>query len=158
MSPGQAMARIRHTFCCVLTKLEKVQLRVARAIAFSTHRRSMLQDMPSLLEAVNLPTLSWRRRDHCLSLLWKLFNAAGPPQLASFLPAKASLRSSSALRSSHSLQFPRCHKAIRLSSFLCTLIPIWNSLPSSLAQSASLTIFQRALRSHFECDRFSFGL
>ena len=54
----------------LLKDLEKVQLRVARAIA----RNPTLQDVSTLaLQLARLPTLSWGRREHCLGLLWQLY-------------------------------------------------------------------------------------
>ena len=51
----------------LLKDLEKVQLRVARAIV----RNTTLQDVSTLQQA-RLPTLSGRRREPCLDLLWQL--------------------------------------------------------------------------------------
>ena len=50
-------------------RLEKVQGRVARAV-FQCPGGSRSQ----VLQEAGLPTLSWRRRQHCLGLLWKLVN------------------------------------------------------------------------------------
>ena len=52
----------------LLMDQEKVHLRVARAIV----RNPTLQDVSTLQQA-RLPTLSWRRREHCLGLLWQLY-------------------------------------------------------------------------------------
>ena len=73
-----AFVRPRLEYCnaawCSLTRiqalrLEKVQVRVARAIVRCPggSRSQVLQD-------AGLPTLSWRRREHCLGLLWSLVN------------------------------------------------------------------------------------
>ena len=45
-------------------RLEKLQLKVAKAIV---RRRDLSH--PQVLRAAELPTLSWRRRGHCLSVL-----------------------------------------------------------------------------------------
>ena len=55
----------------LLKDLEEVQLRVSRA----TVRNPTLQDASTLQQA-HLPT-SWRRREHCLGLLWQLYTGKG---------------------------------------------------------------------------------
>ena len=157
-----AFVRPRLEYCnaawCGLTRiqavrLEKVQVRVARAIVRCPRcsRSHALQD-------AGLPTLSWRRREHCLGLLWKLVNGIGPPALLNVLPATAASRSSSVLRSSHSLQFPLCLSSRRKSSFLCYAIPIWNGLSSSVTSCSSVSSFQCSLRKAFADDKFTFNM
>ena len=91
-----AFVRPRLEYCnaawCGLTRiqalrLEKVQVRVARAIVRCPggSRSQVLQD-------AGLPRLSWRRREHCLGLLWKLVNGIGPPALLNVLPETAASR------------------------------------------------------------------
>ena len=85
-------------------RLEKLQLKLAKAIV---RRRDLSH--PQVLRAAELLTLTWRRRDHCLSALWTLVKGIGPPALLDLaLPALASTRSVPALRAGHSLQFPLC--------------------------------------------------
>ena len=96
------------------------QIQVARAI-------SGMRDPVAALSTAELATLSWRRRVHCLEVLWKLVNNQGPPQLRKLLPSLVSLRSPRVLRSRHSLQFPQCRTTSRLSSFFGWTIPICNS-------------------------------
>ena len=157
-----AFVRPRLEYCnaawCGLTRiqalrLEKVQVRVARAIVRCPggSRSQVLQD-------AGLPTLLWRRREHCLGLLWKLVNGIGPPALLNVLPATAASRSSSVLRSSHSLQFPLCLSSRRKSSFLCYTIPIWNKLSLSVISCSSVSSFQCSLRKAFADDKFTYRL
>lgn len=137
-----------------MRRLERLQLEVVRALL---HTRC--NNLSSALRDADLPTLSWRRRNHCLVSLWRLVHGEGPPQLAEFLPLNAGSRSVRSLRSPHALQFPRAVSSRRLSSFLCTVIPLWNDLPSSLLQSVkSSSVFHVRLCRHFAHDRFSFGL
>ena len=86
----------------LLMDQEKVHLRVARAIV----RNPTLQDVSTLQQA-RLPTLSWRRREHCLGLLWQLYTGKVPPALqASLVPcAHAQLRST---RFPHFFSFSFC--------------------------------------------------
>ena len=134
----------------LLKDVEKVQLRVARAIV----RNTTLQDVSTLQQA-RLPTLSWRRREHCLGLLWQLFIGKGPPALQASLVPCAQLRST---RFPHSFRFPSASSSRHLSSFLCQTVPIWNRLPSSVISSTSLSSFQSAVRRHFVSDMFTYGL
>ena len=134
----------------LLKDVEKVQLRVARAIV----RNTTLQDVSTLQQA-RLPTLSWRRREHCLGLLWQLSIGKGPPALQASLVPCAQLRST---RFSHSFRFPSASSSRHLSSFLCQTVPIWNRLPSSVISSTSLSSFRSAVRRHFVSDMFTYGL
>ena len=134
----------------LLKDVEKVQLRVARAIV----RNTTLQDVSTLQQA-RLPTLSWRRREHCLGLLWQLSIGKGPPALQASLVPCAQLRST---RFPHSFRFPSASSSRHLSSFLCQTVPIWNRLPSSVISSTSLSSFRSAVRRHFVSDMFTYGL
>ena len=104
-------------------RLEKLQLKVVKAIV---RRHGLIY--PQVLRAAELPTLSWRRRGHCLSVLWNLVRGIGPPALLDALPALAITRSMSALCAGHSLQFPLCSSSRHQSSFLCHTIPNWNTV------------------------------
>ena len=132
-----------------LRRLERQQIQVARAI-------SGMRDPVAALSTAELATLSWRRRVHCLEVLWKLVNNQGPPQLRKLLPSPVSLRSPRVLRSRHSLQFPQCRTTSRLSSFFGWTIPIWNSLPTELVLSASVSVFRNKLKQYFHSDKFTY--
>ena len=138
-----------------LKRLEKVQLKVAKAIV---RPHSVLSDS-AILAASNLPTLSWRRREHCLCLMYQLFHGKGPPSLAELIPPAVQVRTAMALRTPHSTRFPSVTSSRHLSSFLCTTIPVWNSLPASaVSQCRNVSSFKSFLRCFFEADKFKFGL
>ena len=134
-----------------LRHLESLQVQVARAI-------SRVRAPTEALRKANLPTLCWRRREHCLTMLWKLAHGGGPPMLRDLLPLPAHSRSKWELRFGHSFEFPRSSTARHLSSFLCCAIPIWNSLSRELVASSSVLSFRSALRRHFVNDMFVYGL
>ena len=66
-----------------LRSLENAQLKVARVIVHT--QRGQLG--PEVLSECNLPTLAWRRRVHCLCLLYILYKGQGSPSLSELLPA-----------------------------------------------------------------------
>ena len=86
------------------------------------------QPGPEVLSECNLPTLAWRRRVHCLCLLYILYKGQGPPSLSELLPATVQARTEIVLRSSHSFRFPFASSSRHLSSFLCFSIRLWNTL------------------------------
>lgn len=135
--------------------LEKVQLQVAHA---ARHGCKALSKMETLAQ-LGWPTLAWRRRLHCLLLLWKLKNHLGPPQLERMLPATAEQRAPQyALRKSQNLAFPVCSTLSHNKSFLPAAVALFNNLPASIQSSSSLHSFHHAVSYHFYHDRFSFGL
>ena len=99
----------------LLMDQEKVQLRVARAIV----RNPTLQDV-STLQQDRLPTLSWRRREHCLGLLWQLCTEKVPPALQASLVPCAQLRST---RFPHFFVFLLLHRLITCRPFSVKLSP-----------------------------------
>ena len=138
-----------------LKSLEKAQLKVARAIVHSQRG----QPGPEVLSECNLPTLAWRRRVHCLCLLYILYKGQGPPSLSELLPATVQARTEIVLRSSHSFRFPFASSSRHLSSFLCFSIRLWNTLPASaISQSRSVSSFRSFLHSFYKADKFSLGL
>ena len=88
----------RLKYCCavwgraspgLLSRLEKLQLQVAFAIA----RPSTPMSASQLLESLGLPTLAWRRRIRRLVILYKLTYGQGPSRLLGMLSKAASCRS-----------------------------------------------------------------
>ena len=133
-----------------LKRMEKVQISVARAIA----RR---REPAEAISVAGLPTLSWRRREHSLVLLCKVVNGMGPPQLEKLLPLAGSCHSTCSLRVGHVLQFPFSRTARHLSSFLCVVVPVWNSLLARVVSCKSLSLF-RHRHDFFVSDMYRFGL
>ena len=107
-----------------LKSLEKAQLKVARAIVHSQRG----QPGPGVLSECNLPTLAWRRRVHCLCLLYILYKRQGPLSLSELLPAAVQARTEIVLRSSHSFRFPFASSSRHLLSFLCFFLSVSGTL------------------------------
>ena len=117
------------------------------------------QPGPEVLSECNLPTLTWRRRVHCLCLLYILYKGQGPPSLSELLPATVQARTEIVLRASPSFRFPFASSSRHLSSFLCFSIRLWNTLPASaISQSSSVSSFRSFLHSFHKADKFSLGL
>ena len=135
--------------------LERAQLSVARAV-LRCHRHS--RSRAEVLQCVGWPTLAWRRRRAKLATLWKLVNGGGPPALQTAVSRTVGARSSYGLRNTLSIEFPSCHSASRLRSFLPSVIPLWNALPVDVSSSKSLPSFLRCVDKFFAGDMFSFGL
>ena len=137
--------------------LERLQTSAARAIC----RSCLGLDLRSsaALQHLNWPTLAWRRRTSCLFYLWRLLHQEGPPQLQQALPRPASERCQYSLRNaSTSFQFPFCRTTRYLNSFLPDTLIVWNTLPSTIVNSKSFSVFSSRLIDHFSGDKFSFGL
>ena len=135
--------------------LERTQLSVARSIIRAS-RKSMSNI--AVLRTIGWPTLAWRRRRQKLLCLWLLLRGEGPPGLRQSLPSFICARSDYSFRNSKSLAFPVCLKSRRLGSFLPSTVLIWNTLPSSIISSASPSSFLYHLDTHFQSDRYTFGL
>ena len=78
---------------------------------------------PEVISECNLPMLAWRRRVHCLCLLYNLYSGQGPPSPSELLPATVQARTEIVLRSSHAFNFPFVSSSRHLSSFLCFFYP-----------------------------------
>ena len=136
--------------------LERIQIKVARAVLFANGQRSKLGDSV-VLEKLQWPTLAWWRRFVAICLFWQLKHGLGPPKLANFIPAAASLQVHHSLRKPDNLAFPRC-SARHMKSFLPENIAVWNSLPPGIDETQTLSSFRRLVSAHFASDRFVFGL
>ena len=140
--------------------LEGIQLSLARSLLAAHHGSSFLIGMskPDILAEVSLPTLAWRRRRQKLRHFWLLRNGLGPPSLSAKLPATVSERCTYSLRSPHSSQIPLCVSSAHMSSFLPSTCSLWNTLPSHVAQSKSLSSFINLLDKFYAHDIHKFGL
>ena len=136
--------------------LERIQIRLARVVLFANGQRSKVGDSV-VLEKLQWPTLAWRRRFVAICLFWQLKHGLGPPKLANFIPAAASLRVHYSLRKPDNLAFPRC-SARHMKSFLPDSIAVWNSLPSGIQATQTLSSFRCLVSAHFASDRLVFGL
>ena len=97
--------------------------------------------------------MSWRRREHCLGVLWQL--SIGKV-LLHYKPHCCLVHSYGSARFPHSFRFPSASSSRHLSSFLCQTVPIWNRLPSFVISSTSLSSFRSEVRRYFVSDMFTY--
>ena len=131
-------------------QLERAQLSIARAILQASRQSLSNRDV---LTKIGWPTLAWRRRRYKLFLFWQLTKGQGPPPLA--VPACVSTRASQTLRK-RTIVMPLCR--LELIPFLPSCITLWNSLPLSIISCSSSPPFLSSLDSHFNSDKYCFGL
>ena len=131
----------------LLDKLERLQNFCIRII-FGLRKYDHVSEFRTQLQWLPIR----RRRDlHMLSLLYNiLFNPLSPPYLKQrfqFLHSATDpgVRSSRKLL----LQFPQHASHTYSQSFTIKSIRIWNSLPPSIRQSESLSVFKSRVKAHF---------
>ena len=134
---------------------ECIQLRAARDIL--RHQRCE-SNHSERLQALNLPTLAWRRRAHQLAMLWKLVNGHGPPRLLKELPQMCKDRCNHNLTCPLNFEVPLAHTSVLSRSFIVSSCIEWNKLPLHVQQCTSFTLFSKHLSLFYEHDRFAFGL
>ena len=118
--------------------LESLQIESARLVTGAmkgTNRVSLLRD-------VSWVELSERRKMHKLFLMYKLVNKLAPSYLSNLCPAFVSERSCYSLRSGNDLCLPYVRTERHKKSFLFSTTQLWNSLPSEVRMSSSLSIFK----------------
>ena len=98
-----------------------------------------------LLKDLGWPTLISRRKHHSLCLYYKLIKGKCPGYVTNLLPKPVHNQTGYNLRNQQNLRIP----LIRLNTFKNSFIPytsnLWNKLPLSTRQSASLNIFKKSI-------------
>ena len=142
-------------YCTVWCGASPALLKDLRKSSFEWQERSSgIRPCVSTFQQARLPTLSWRRREHCLGFLWQLSIGKGPALQSSLVPC-AQLRSN---RFPHSFRFPSPSSSRHLSllyqtcphreqaAFFCHLFYV------------SLSSFRSVVRRYLVSDMFSYGL
>lgn len=124
-----------------INKLEMVQRRAARYVTNRFHNTSSVSDM---LEHLEWPSLSARRKNARLTMLFKITHGIVAINKDQYLTSQ--LRPT---RHSHTLayQIHYCRTDSRKHSFFPRTIQDWNSLPQDLVISKSLDSFKTRLSS-----------
>ena len=122
-------------------KLEMVQRRSARYCTNRYHNTSSVTDM---LQDLNWETLESRRTKLQLVMIYKIMNDLVDIPADTYLtPATTRTR---AIHSKKLRQYPTRTDTFKYSFFPRT-IPVWNSLPASVAEAPDLALFKQGLTS-----------
>ena len=133
--------------------LERIQLQVQLHNLTNCH--------PSLLpQYLQLPTLTWHRRQRRLELLWKLLHSHGPPELLQQLPSlqRQRLKAAYNLRRPWSLSQLRARTIQEASSWLHQAATDWNILPSAVQSTTTLASFKRICSAALSKNKFTLGV
>ena len=144
-----SLVRPHVEYCCsvwsphtaeMTTKLEAVQRRAARYI---TNAYDKTTSVSAMLRELDWEPLESRRVKFQLTLLYKIINDLVD------IPSHPYLQpGSSRTRSQHSIKFRQftVRTNVLKYSFFPRSIPVWNSLPASVAEAPSLASFRREIK------------
>ena len=127
--------------------LEDLQIECARLVTGAmkgTNRVCLLRD-------ASWTELSDRRKMHKLCLMYKMVNKLAPSYLCKICPTFVNERSCYSLRSGNDLCLPYVRTERHKKSFLFSTTQLWNSLPSAVRLSLSLSSFKHNV---LKCMKF----
>ena len=120
-------------------RIEMVQRRAAR---YATNRYRNTSSVTDMLEDLNWDTLETRRSKSQVTMMFKIINGLVDIPAADFVtPASTRTRSHHGKKLR---QYATSTDTLKYSFFPCT-IPLWNSLPATLAEAPDLVSFKRGL-------------
>ena len=122
--------------------LDKIQNEAGRIAIGATK----LISIPALYTEIKWETLSQRREAHKLTLFYKMMNQLTPNYLSSLVPRPVGTISRYNLRNSNSLRTIDANTTQYFNSFLPSTVRAWNSLPSEVQQSSSVSLFKYSLK------------
>ena len=125
-------------------ELDKVQNEAARIVTGATK----LASIDSLHTETGWETLGSRRKNHKLTMFYKMKNGLCPDYLVSLVPATVGSASQYPLRNSTDLQTLNSNSCLYNTSFLPSAVRDWNELPEPTRDSPSLNIFKNSLKSN----------
>ena len=122
-------------------ELDKIQNEAARIVTGTTK----LISLDCLHNEVKWESLEKRRRNHKLTLFYKMYTNLTPSYLSDLVPQTVSSVSRYNLRNSHALQTVDARFNNYYYSFLPSTVREWNNLPSDVTQSESIAAFKHNL-------------
>ena len=125
-------------------ELDKIQHEAARIVTGATK----LASIDSLHTETGWETLGSRRKNHKLTMFYKMKNGLCPDYLVSLVPATVGSASTYPLRNSSDLQTLHTNSRLYYTSFLPSAVRDWNELPEQTRNSPSLNIFKNSLKSN----------
>ena len=123
-----------------IDRLERAQQRAARFV-FNDYKP--LSSVTSMVSQLGWKPLAERRREHCLSLLYKIINGLVA------IPADTHLHfntKNTRISNSKSFKLPICTTDTFKHSFFPATIRDWNSLPDDVANYKNLSTFKETIR------------
>ena len=123
-------------------ELDKIQNEAARIATGATK----LVSLTNLYKEIGWESLSKRRSNHKLTLLYKMINHLTPIYLSSLIPAQVSSASRYNLRNAQNYQTIRARTNQYRDSFLPSTLHLWNNLPLEARQSNTLNSFKLFLK------------
>ncbi|MEW8247643.1 MAG: reverse transcriptase family protein, partial [Candidatus Thiodiazotropha endolucinida] len=134
-------------------ELEKIQIEAARIVIGSTK----LVSISNLYEETGWETLSARRKQHRLTLFYKMIYNLTPPYLSSFVPPLVGDISRYNLRNSDQFQTLECKSQLYYNSFLPAVVREWNSLNESCRSSPSVDCFKNKLKQSTNVPKYYYS-
>ena len=129
------------------TQYEKYELdKIQNEAAMIATGATKLVSLTNLYKEIGLESLSKRRSNHKLTLLYKMINHLTPIYLSSLIPAQVSSASRYNLRNAHNYQTIQARTNQYRDSFLPSTLHLWNNLPLEARQSNSLNSFKLFLK------------
>ena len=131
-------------------QLERIQTAVARCILQAPWRTPKSE----LLQALDWPSLRWRREIASLCLLHRFLDLQQEP-LTNCLPPFASSRNPRSQRKPRQLILPAARTTRHTTSFFFSASVAWNTLPAHIQNLTTAQQFRKALTKHFYSQRFT---
>lgn len=123
-------------------RLEQVQLTAARIVT----GLPVFASRNSLYSETGWETLSERRRQKRLSLMYKIVNNNAPSYLIDLLPSRVESASNYNLRNRNNYEIPFTRLCSFESSFYPSTLRQWNDLEDAIRNAPTLSQFKRNLR------------
>ena len=142
------MVRCNLEYCCSMwspthkDQIRKVEMIQRRASRFTTNRYRNISSVSSMIFHLQWESLESRRSKIQLTLLYKVMQDLVDIPAASYLtPSAARIRAAHSRKFRH---FSPSTDSFKYSFFPRT-IPLWNSLPATVAEDPSLASFRKGL-------------
>ena len=124
------------------SSIEKIQHEAARIVTGATK----LVSIEKLNKEVGWESLETRRRNHKLTLFYKMINNQTPAYLSDLIPLTVGDNSRYPLRNSNNIQTINARTNHYHNSFLPSVIREWNNTPASSRNAVSTNAFKHSLK------------
>ena len=121
--------------------IEKIKIEAARIVTGETK----LVSINSLYEETGWDTLETRRKNHKLTLFFKLINDLAPQYLSDLVPATIDSSSNYNLRSSNNFNLVNARTSLYFNYFLPSAVCDWNNIPDDHRNVDTVIAFKNVL-------------